>query len=118
MNHRLFLITQARHLFEQRRIDPQLLAELYRNYNPISDLQTFISQSQTLFPKLNCGLASLYLQHVLKEGTICQGTYRGQGHTYLLLEQNIIADITADQYGGPCIYYDLLEDPWKRECEQ
>jgi hypothetical protein len=115
MTHRFLLISQCRTLFEQRKIDLRLLAELYVAYNPIPAIESFITQSQALFPKLNCGLASLYLRHILKEGVVKQGTYAGHAHTYLLFEQNLIADITADQYGGPRIYYGPLKDPWKLE---
>jgi len=65
-----------------------------------------------LFPKLNCGIASLYIQYKLKHGTIVQGFYNNIPHTFFLLGDNII-DITADQFGGPKIYTGKLKEPWR-----
>lgn len=98
------LVAQTRHLFEQRRIDPSLLAHLYQRYHPLTDIKHFIAHSQVLFPKLNCGIASLYLQYLLQEGKAIRGSYKGYAHTYLRLKENTIVDITADQFGGPPVY--------------
>jgi hypothetical protein len=112
LKRRQSILSHTRLLFEQKRIDPYVLAQLYQDYNPLTDIEKFIRQSQLLFPKLNCGLASLYLQYVLGEGKIKKGSYKGHPHTFLIFENDLIADITADQFGGPSIYLDPLKNPW------
>lgn len=107
------VLSQVRYLFEQRRIDPALLVQLYMTYNPLAHIEDFIHQSQLLFPKLNCGIASLYLQYVCAEGTLTKGAYRQHPHTFLMFDKGIIADITADQFGGPRIYLGHLKSPWR-----
>jgi len=106
-------IKQIRKDFESQNLDYNKLKNLYLNYNAISDINEFIEKSKSLFPKLNCGLASLYIQDKLKKGKIVKGKYKDYSHTFLLLENNIIIDITADQYGGPKIYMNKLKSPWK-----
>jgi hypothetical protein len=88
------------------------LINLYKQYNNIPQIDLFVRQAKELFPELNCGLASIYLKDKLKKGIIVQGTYAGENHTFLLINQ-IVIDITADQYGGPEVYVGPLEEPWK-----
>jgi len=49
------------------------------------------------------------------EGEIVQGKYQNENHTFLMLEDNQIVDITADQYGGPKVYVGDLKLPWSLE---
>lgn len=106
----LDLVSSVRTKFEEGKIDYKLLEELYLNYNKIDCIDEFLLKSRELFPKLNCGLATVYLQHLLG-GEIINGKYSDQNHTFLLLENQII-DITADQYGGPKVYVGVLKEPW------
>ena len=39
------------------------------------------------------------------------GSYEGQKHTFLMLD-NLVLDITADQFGGPALYVGSLVSPW------
>lgn len=102
-------ITRAN--FEANRIPHQQLAELYSRYNPNVEINSFLGEAARLFPKLNCGLTSVYLHHVLGKGKIINGSYARRNHTFLSLGNTII-DITADQFGGPKIYIGPLIAPW------
>lgn len=107
----------VRQEFEQSTVDPQLLAELYQTYHPIEDIDVFLQRAKSLFPALNCGIASVYMQHRLQAGTVLRGSYAGQPHTFLSLGEGAIADITADQYGGPAVYVGPLQPPWSAVSE-
>ncbi len=108
------LALSVRKQFEKGAIRPAHLATLYASYNSeVSDTSLFVSHAQHLFPSLNCGLASVYLQHLLGTGMIVQGLYAEQPHTFLLLAGSIVVDITADQYGGPSVYAGPLTNPWQ-----
>lgn len=102
----------AREKFENGKINYPLLRNLYQKYNRLDDIDKFIKEAKEIFPRLNCGLATLYLKDVLKEGEIKRGEYRNESHTFLLLKNNIIIDITADQFNGPKVYVGLLKFPW------
>jgi hypothetical protein len=57
---------RARLDFESGRTPPDLLKRLYGAYNPsVGKVHSFIACARKLFPHLNCGVASVYLQHVL-----------------------------------------------------
>ncbi len=99
--------------FERRQIPKEELARLYSRYNPQVDGNIFIKEAEKLFPKLNCGLATVYLQKVLG-GEIVNGQFQNHNHTYLLLNGEVV-DITADQYGGPEVYVGELKFPWARK---
>jgi hypothetical protein len=110
----------VRILFETNQVPKQLLKNLYNDYNSdIEDLDLFLERAKELFPSLNCGLTSVYLKDVLKEGKIVNGKYNENNHTFLLIENTsnntIIVDITADQYGGPKVYVGPLQSPWTVE---
>ena len=105
---------KARKKFKSGRIDKNKLALFYYRYNPISDTKTFVKRSRRLFPNLNCGLASLYLKDKLHVGEIIRGKYNGKNHTFLLIDDEVVVDITADQYGGPEVYVGPLKKPWER----
>ncbi|MDD2785588.1 MAG: hypothetical protein PHS79_01690 [Patescibacteria group bacterium] len=104
--------TQVREAFETWIVSLDLLANLYSGYNPDVDAQRFVEDALKIFPKLNCGLASVYLQKVLGGGEIVRGAYGVNAHTFLVLDENVVVDITADQYGGPKVYVGELKFPW------
>ncbi len=104
----------VRRKFESGKLEESRLAKLYDSYNPIPNTRLFVRSSVEMFPRLNCGLASLYLQDALKIGEIVRGRYKGEKHTFLLIDGRIVVDITADQYGGPKVYVGPLKSPWER----
>lgn len=98
--------------FEFCRVDNGLLAKLYIKYSNVPDIEDFLKQARESFPKLNCGLATVYLRHRLGEGEIVNGKYGKENHSFLLLNGKTVIDITADQYGGPRVYCGPLKPPW------
>ena len=102
---------EARKRFEQRSIPLNFLEELYTAYNPVPDIKTFIAQAMKHFPRGSCGVAGTYLQRIIGRGTITQGTFNDEPHTVLRLD-DLIIDITADQYNGPRIYVGPITPPW------
>ena len=52
--------SKARADFEARRIDYSELKRLYQQYNPLDDIDSFITKAKEVFPRLNCGLATVY----------------------------------------------------------
>jgi hypothetical protein len=102
----------ARRRFESQQVCPAILSVLYQAYNPLPDIGSFINRAKTLFPRLNCGLASIYLQKLLNRGDIIQGHYASHRHTFLMLNHSLIVDITADQFGGPKVYVGPVKAPW------
>ena len=108
----LKFVKNARKDFESKSIELSLLKEIYSSYNPeVVDVDSFISKARDTFPVGNCGLASAYLQHILGKGEVIRGKYDGIPHTFLLIDE-IIIDITADQFGGPEIYAGPIKEPW------
>jgi hypothetical protein len=101
----------ARKAFETNSISRKLLIKLYSHYNPDVEINSFLDDAAKLFPAMNCGLASVYLQHKLHQGEIVYGSYDGHNHAFLSLGETII-DITADQFGGPKVYVGPPEKPW------
>ncbi len=107
-----FLAQRARDDFEVGAVSRQLLRRLYLDYNrEIEDIDGFLDRAARLFPKGNCGLASVYLRHVLGIGEVVKGRYYGKPHTFLLVDVRIL-DITADQFGGPSVYIGDFTQPW------
>lgn len=106
---------RVRKKFEEKGIPKEELVELYSTYNRKVNGDTFIAEAERVFPKLNCGLATVYLQKILGEGEIVRGKYQNENHTFLILEDNQIVDITADQYGGSRVYVGDLKPPWSLE---
>ncbi len=105
----------ARKEFENNKIPSNKLKRLYLAYNKITNIRKFLSQAKKLFPKLNCGLATVYLRHRLGYGKIIKGKYKNNKHTFLLLtnkQNKLIVDITADQYHGPKVYVGRIKKPW------
>ena len=99
--------------FLNKRIPKEKLARLYSYYNREVNESTFVAKAEAIFPKLNCGLASVYLKNILG-GEIIQGKYGEDKHTFLL-SNDWVVDITADQYGGPKVYVGEFKSPWARE---
>lgn len=107
------LLINVRNQFEGGKVDKQLLRRLYQTYNPIKQIDLFLRNAINLFPRLNCGLTTVYIRHLLGKGEIVNGYYGENRHTFLLLDNNTIADITADQYLGPKVYFGPLRAPWR-----
>lgn len=106
------IATEARNLFEKSQIPRGKLRELYLEYNHIENINDFLDQAQAMFPVLNCGLASVYLRNIVGDGEVMRGNYKGEGHTFLLLD-SVVIDITADQFDGPPVYVGPLVLPWE-----
>lgn len=114
----LKIAQKARKSFEERTVSRDRLEDLYRTYQPeVLDIGLFVESAQRLFPNLNCGLASVYLQAEIGLGEIIQGFFNDAPHTFLAINDTII-DITADQYGGPPIYVGPLVGQWSRKWNQ
>lgn len=103
--------TDVRYCFERGDIDLSILRDLYPRYEPPNDIDLLLERAQQLFPHLNCGLASVYLQSQLG-GEVVRGFYKGHPHTFLLIDHSTIVDITADQFGGPGVYVGTSQEPW------
>jgi len=102
----------VRDAFVNKCVDQVFLAELYKEYNDIPDTSCFVRLAVAQFPLHCCGLASVYLRHLIG-GTIITGRYKNQNHTFLqMYEGGDIVDITSDQDGGPCVYVGPLLHPW------
>ena len=102
---------KARRDFEQKNIDVELLTTLYSQYNRVPNVESFIQKALDIFPKLSCGVATVYLRYAIGEGEIISGKYKTSGHTFLLINDRLL-DITADQYDGPKIYVGKPGIPW------
>ncbi|MBI4918458.1 hypothetical protein HY837_00900 [archaeon] len=103
-------VSEVREQFERKELDKILLKKLYSRYTFVDDLDFFIMTALNQFPKLNCGLATVYLQYLLG-GNIIKGKYKDNSHTFLVLN-NLVIDITSDQYRGPKVYVGELNLPW------
>lgn len=89
------------------------IERLYAAYNFVPNLAEFVETAISIFPNLNCGISSVLLKHRLGHGDIWKGKFELENHTFLLLNDNTIIDLTADQYGGPPIYIGQVKRPWK-----
>lgn len=105
------IVIKTRKQFEMNTVDTAMLKKIYGSYTLIPNMDEFVTIALSQFPKLNCGLTSLYLQYLLQDGEVHSGKYKQENHTFLTIE-NLIIDITADQYGGPKIYIGSLCEPW------
>ncbi|MCI5108440.1 MAG: hypothetical protein MRY49_01170 [Candidatus Pacebacteria bacterium] len=112
MSNLLRLAEKVREDFENSSIPREKLINLYSKYNQAVDAENFIETAIRIFPRLNCGLASIYLQSLIKEGKVTRGKYKGIDHTFIMFDDNRVLDITADQYGGPRVYLGKLKKPW------
>src|SRR3989338_867482 len=105
----------ARKEFETDKIPINKLKKLYLAYNNMPKIRKFLLQARKLYPKLNCGLATVYLKYRFGFGKIIKGKYKNHNHTFLLLtnkQDKLIVDITADQYAGPKVYVGRIKNPW------
>lgn len=107
------LAREVRMKLQNKEVSNSLLESLYQSYNPIEDVSSFVQKALRIFPALNCGLASIYMHHIYPESIIIQGFYGNERHTFLAVQDNIILDITADQFGGPKVYVGPLRHPWQ-----
>ena len=101
---------QTREQFETGVVDNELLVKLYREYADVGDTVHFVNNAKEIFPCGNCGLASLYLKKEIG-GEVVQGKYGKHNHTFLVVD-DVIVDITADQFGGPKVYVGHIQEPW------
>lgn len=120
------VLQQERIRFENGSAYTLELSTAYSHYTPIiEDVPRFFEQAKMLFPNWNCGITAVRLQQILGFGKIIYGFYDNESHTFLTFkfkEKDYVADITADQFGGPAIYCGPLTLPWsitryKREPE-
>lgn len=107
------LVERVRDEFEHGNADRRMLEKLYRNTTDANP-GNFVQAALESFPDGNCSIASLYLRQKLRKGKVVTGRFHGEPHAFLLLnpETRYIADITADQYGGPKVYIGPLVQPW------
>lgn len=103
---------EARQAFEQHEVPKPLLRSLYLEQNPsFLDIDRYLDFADRIFPTGNCGLATVYLKHLLGEGELADGEYITNSHQFLEIGK-LVVDITADQFGGPKVYVGPLELPW------
>jgi hypothetical protein len=110
----------ARHELASNTVDRKLLADLCLPYASSfgGNVDHFLDRTLPNFPDGNCGVASIYLKHRLEGGELRNGTFHGLTHVVLDLSEvvlqydDLISDITADQFGGPKIYVGPMRDPW------
>src|SRR3989344_7718084 len=103
---------KVRKEFEHKKVDKDKLIKLYKKYNLIENVESFVQIALKQFPKLNCGIASVYLQSLIKKSKVINGKYNNENHTFLLVD-NLVVDITSDQYNGPKVYIGKVEEPWR-----
>ncbi len=115
------IATTVRKEFESGEVDRELLEKIFRECRsqPVSNAHYYVQQALRQFPKNCCEIASVYLQTRLHIGHLEHGLYEDRrcpssgGHGVLLLDHSMIADITADQFGGPPVYVGPLRHPWR-----
>lgn len=104
---------ETRKKFRNKKVDKGELEELYSRYNSVGDTRLFVETAISHFPRLNCGLASVYLKKQIGKGNIINGKFKGNNHTFLLVDNRLVVDITSDQYGGPEVYVGQIKYPWR-----
>lgn len=106
---------RIRKSFEDGSVYTSQLGRDYLEYNPsLEDIDSFLSEAKKMFPKLNCGLATVVLRREIGFGEIVNGYYGQEKHTFLQMSPTEIVCITSDQYGGPPVYVGEIKPPWKR----
>lgn len=107
--------SRTREQFETRSYNWSEIAELYLQYSGAVELDR--EHAEAIYPRLNCGLATVALRAMLRAGDMVQGEYEGNNHTFLRIKTRdagqVIADTTADQFGGPDIYAGRMVPPWR-----
>ncbi len=108
------IASEARQDFELGRAYTQRLGDIYSEYSGVlaDHVYGFMEMAKLSFPSWNCGLATAYMKDKLQSGEIIRGKYNGSDHTFLLLDNGMIVDVTADQFGGPAVYVGPLKKPW------
>lgn len=104
------------------------LAEAYKDYLATTGKsieigsREFVAAALSNFPRRADAdvVASCYLRQRLQQEGLTEwpvvwhhGGYERAQHTYVLLGGLAIADITADQHGGPEVYVGPIEEPWR-----
>lgn len=118
--------TAARLEWEMRAVDWDKLQELYRKWVEefgnvghqialsLVGLPRMIANAQSTFPKGCCGMASCLLASRIPNAQLVHGLYecpQQEPHTWVMVD-DLVLDITADQFGGPPVYIGPLEKPW------
>lgn len=123
---------QARKEFEDKSVKVQYLKSLVETHlayiadNYKDGLTQWIEQSVANFPANCCELGAAVLLDRIGEGIIAHGRYEHEpigphnirkSHTFWVQlesvgEIRLMADTTADQYGGPPIYVGTIKHPW------
>ena len=105
--------------FETRTYNWERIRKRYAAY---AGYELDRGEAESLWPMYNCGLAAVALHDLLGTGEIIRagvGRYDNAKHTFLELDSidtgPVIADITADQFGGPPVYVGKLVLPWSIE---
>lgn len=104
-------------------LNPALLASL-----SLASRARYLHEIQAKFPKGNCGIASAVMLAAVGTGARVYGSYicsevggsqYSAPHMFLSVETQdngpVIANITADQFGGPSIYVGKLVLPWSMD---
>ena len=104
---------ETRRNFLNKKVDKWELEDLYSKYNFVGDTCLFVETAISHFPRLNCGLASVYLKKQIGKGNIINGKFKGNNHIFLLVDNILVVDITSDQYGGPEVYVGPVKYPWR-----
>ena len=123
---------QARRDFDNKSVDVQYLKSLVEKHLPYiaenykDGLTQWIEQSVANFPIDCCEIGAAVLLDRVGEGEIAHGRYEREpigphnirkSHTFWTQAETpgktaLMADITADQYGGPPIFVGSLKRPW------
>ena len=108
------IASETRLEFENGKVDRNKVIDLYWRKNPANRKFDVGSLSSTLniFPYNNCGLVSVYLESLIPDSKVVEGKYGLRYHDFILVQESIIVDITADQFGGPKVYVGKLRSPW------
>ncbi|MDO8656941.1 MAG: hypothetical protein Q7K45_06920, partial [Nanoarchaeota archaeon] len=61
------IVSTIRRDFENGKINDKELKLLYLQYSLLKDIGLFVDRAKLLFPHLNCGLASVYLQKLFPQ---------------------------------------------------
>jgi hypothetical protein len=124
--------TQTRHDFKTKALKIHYLQSVIDKHLPYiaesykAGLAQWIEQTIAEYPVNSCELATAVLLDRLQTGKIVYGRYEykplgphntRKSHSFWSTsdpknEITLIADITADQYGGPPIYVGPLIQPW------
>ena len=112
---------QARSDFEKCIVSKDLMRELSISSDPALQhvFDRYFDDTIQKFPRGNCRLAAIYLKHLAGFGHVAEGTYGGNYHRFWAGEEGeLIADITADQFGGPKVYVGRVVAPWSINLER